>query len=102
MRAMLVRRYGEPDVVELGELVMPRPDVGEVLVPDHRTVVMFVSTSGQILDGLATMIEKGQVRPIVERTFAWDELAEAHRRVETGRVTGKVAIVPHREEGANP
>ena len=63
---------------------------------------MIVSTSGQILDGLATMIEKGQVRPIVERVYAWDELAEAHRRVETGRVTGKVAVVPRRERGVNP
>ena len=32
MKAMLVRRYGEPDVFELGEFVMPRPDGGAVLV----------------------------------------------------------------------
>jgi hypothetical protein len=26
--------------------------------------------------------------------YTWSELAEAHRRVETGRVAGKVAVVP--------
>ena len=63
------------------------------LVSSRRTVVFFVKTSGALLDGLAKMIEKGQVRPIVEKTYSWDELAEAHRRVETGRVVGKIAVV---------
>jgi NADPH:quinone reductase-like Zn-dependent oxidoreductase len=53
------------------------------LVSSRRTVVFFVKTSGALLDGLAKMIEKGQVRPVVEKTYTWDELPEAHRRVET-------------------
>ncbi|HJW76348.1 MAG TPA: NADP-dependent oxidoreductase [Thermoleophilia bacterium] len=64
------------------------------LVSSRRTVVFFVQTSGALLDGLARMIESGRVRPVVERTYSWDELAEVHRRVETGRVVGKVAVVP--------
>ena len=66
------------------------------LVSSRRTVVMFVQSSGvpALLEGLAPLIEKGQVRPIVERTYSWNELAEAHRRVETGRVAGKVVVVP--------
>lgn len=63
------------------------------LVSSRRTVVMIVETSGANLDGLAKMIERGEVRPIVEKTYGWSELAEAHRRVETGRVAGKIAIV---------
>lgn len=64
------------------------------LVSSRRTVVMFVQSSGAILEGLAKLMETGQVRPVVERTYTWDALAEAHRRVESGRVTGKVAVVP--------
>jgi NADPH:quinone reductase-like Zn-dependent oxidoreductase len=64
------------------------------LVSPTRTVVMYVASSGEILRGLATMIENGQVRPVVEHVYTWDRLADAHRRVETGRVTGKVAVVP--------
>jgi NADPH:quinone reductase-like Zn-dependent oxidoreductase len=70
------------------------------LVSARRTVIMFVSTSGAILDGLATMIEQGKVRPIVERTYSWTELAEAHRRVESKHVTGKIAVVPSEPGGA--
>jgi NADPH:quinone reductase-like Zn-dependent oxidoreductase len=64
------------------------------LVSSRRTVIMFVHTSGAILEGLASMIDKGQVRPVIESTFTWNQLADAHRRVETGRVAGKVAVVP--------
>jgi NADPH:quinone reductase-like Zn-dependent oxidoreductase len=64
------------------------------LVASRRTVIMFVSTSGAILEGLAKMIEDDKVRPIVEKTYSWSELAEAHRRVESKHVTGKVAVVP--------
>jgi alcohol dehydrogenase len=64
------------------------------LVSSRRTVIMFVSTSGAILEGLANLIEEGKVRPIVEKTYPCGELAEAHRRVEGKHVTGKVAVVP--------
>lgn len=64
------------------------------LFSSRKTVIMFVSTLGANLEVLAQMIDKGQVRPVVEKTYGWNELAEAHRRVETGRVAGKVAVVP--------
>jgi NADPH:quinone reductase-like Zn-dependent oxidoreductase len=64
------------------------------LVSSRRTVAFFVQTSGALLEGLARMMESGEVRPVVERTYGWNELADAHRRVETGRVAGKVAVVP--------
>jgi NADPH:quinone reductase-like Zn-dependent oxidoreductase len=64
------------------------------LVSSRRTVFMFVQTSGALLEGLSRLIGNGQVRPIVERTCSWNELPEAHRRVETGRVAGKIAILP--------
>jgi NADPH:quinone reductase-like Zn-dependent oxidoreductase len=69
------------------------------LISSRRTVVFFVKTSGALLDGLTKMIEAGQVRPVVEKTYSWDELAGAHSRVETGRVAGKVAVVPVEPRG---
>jgi NADPH:quinone reductase-like Zn-dependent oxidoreductase len=64
------------------------------MLSSRRPVVLFVQTSGALLEGPASMIENGQVRPIVERTYSWTELVAAHRRLETGRVAGKLAIVP--------
>lgn len=83
---MLVTATGTPPQAALAALGKP--------IASRRTVVMFVRTSGETLEGLAAMIDKGQVKPVVETTYSWDELAEAHRRVETGRVAGKVAVVP--------
>jgi NADPH:quinone reductase-like Zn-dependent oxidoreductase len=71
------------------------------LVSSRRTVAFFVMTSGELLEGLAALIEAGKVRPVVERTYAWSELAEAHRRVETGRVAGKLAVVPEHMESTS-
>jgi hypothetical protein len=39
------------------------------------------------------IIATGAVRPVVERTYAMDEAADAHRHSETGRVRGTLAIV---------
>jgi NADPH:quinone reductase-like Zn-dependent oxidoreductase len=60
----------------------------------RRTVVFFVRSSGALLEGLNRLIEADKVRPVVEATYSWADLAEAHRRCETGRVAGKLAIVP--------
>lgn len=63
------------------------------LVSAKRTVVFMVQTSGELLAGLAKLIEERKVRPVVERVYTWDELPEAHRRIESGRVAGKIAVV---------
>jgi NADPH:quinone reductase-like Zn-dependent oxidoreductase len=64
------------------------------LVSSRRTVVFYVQTSGALLEGLGQMMNEGRVRPVVERVYTWDELPDAHRRVESGRVAGKIAVVP--------
>ena len=36
----------------------------------------------------------GGPRPVVERTYPLRDAAEAHRRSETGRVRGKLVLLP--------
>jgi alcohol dehydrogenase len=57
-----------------------------------KTFSFFVKTDGENLKGLTELIEAGKVKPVVEKTYSWKELAEAHRHCETGRVTGKICI----------
>jgi NADPH:quinone reductase-like Zn-dependent oxidoreductase len=64
----------------------------------RRIVSFSVQSSGRLLDGVAGLVAAGKVRPVVERVYTWNELAEAHRRVESGRVAGKVAVVPPETE----
>lgn len=46
-------------------------------------------------DDLATvtaLLENGKIRPIIDQTFSFDEIVEAHRYVDTGRKRGNVVI----------
>jgi NADPH:quinone reductase-like Zn-dependent oxidoreductase len=86
------------DLLDPGGVLVTVTGESERGQDDHgssrRTVSFIVQTSGELLAGLGQMIEQGRVRPVVERVYAWNELAAAHHRCETGRVAGKLAIVP--------
>ncbi|HJL33247.1 MAG TPA: zinc-binding dehydrogenase, partial [Polyangiaceae bacterium LLY-WYZ-15_(1-7)] len=38
------------------------------------------------------LVDAGALRPVIDRRFPLDRIAEAHRYVETGRARGKVVI----------
>jgi NADPH:quinone reductase-like Zn-dependent oxidoreductase len=46
------------------------------------------------LDALVALVETGQLRIDIERTFPLEEAAAAHRLLEEGHVTGKVILIP--------
>jgi len=39
------------------------------------------------------MVEKGRFRPLIDRKYPIDKIAEAYQYVETGQKTGSVIIV---------
>ena len=43
---------------------------------------------------LAEHFETGRLRAVVDRVFKLDEIADAHRRMESNESFGKVVIVP--------
>jgi NADPH:quinone reductase len=48
---------------------------------------------GQILAGIARLVDAGLLHPHVSHRFPLERLAEGHAQVETGRTVGKVAIL---------
>ena len=48
---------------------------------------------GQILAGIARLVDAGLLRPHVSHRFPLERLADGHAQVETGRTIGKVAIL---------
>ena len=47
---------------------------------------------GGELEKISALIEAGQVRTVIERTFSLEEIAAAHRLSETGHVRGKLVV----------
>lgn len=53
---------------------------------------LFMHPSGPELAELAGLIETGALKPVVDRVFPFDEVAEAMAYLETGRAKGKVVL----------
>ncbi|MBK6534453.1 MAG: zinc-binding dehydrogenase [Deltaproteobacteria bacterium] len=49
-------------------------------------------TSGAMLQRLADVVQSGAVTPVIDAVLPLEEIAEAHRRVESGRTRGKIVI----------
>lgn len=64
-----------------------------VALTNSRKVVGGTATgSAEDLQFLATLAERGELKPVIDRTYRFDEIVEAHRYVDTGRKTGSVVI----------
>lgn len=62
------------------------------LVAGKRLLVTQVQPRGGELERITGLIESGRVRPIVEKIYPLEEIAEAHRRSESGHVRGKLVL----------
>jgi len=54
---------------------------------------LFMRADGIQLHKITALIEAGVIKPVVDRTFPFDQIADALHYVEQGRAKGKVAIV---------
>jgi NADPH:quinone reductase-like Zn-dependent oxidoreductase len=53
---------------------------------------LFMRASGEQLRQITAMIETGNIRPVIDRVFPFEETNEALAYSETGRAKGKIAI----------
>lgn len=58
-----------------------------------RLVLTRVKPRGGELEKISALIEAGKIRPVVEKVFALEQIAEAHRLSEAGHVRGKLVIM---------
>jgi NADPH:quinone reductase-like Zn-dependent oxidoreductase len=94
--------YGERSLPTLrpgGVLVTPTDPMNQHLADKAgeagvRFAGIMVEPDHVALEALAALVEDGRLRVHLERTFAFDDIAEAHRYVEGGHMTGKVVLLP--------
>ncbi|MEJ5105966.1 NADP-dependent oxidoreductase [Chryseobacterium sp. MYb328] len=58
----------------------------------HACYFMSVYSSGKDMSKIASLLEKGVIKPHISHVFAFDEIAKAHQQIETGRTIGKVVV----------
>jgi NADPH:quinone reductase-like Zn-dependent oxidoreductase len=58
----------------------------------QRIAMLSLDERATYVERLTTLIEAGQVRPSLDRTYPLEQAPEAMRHLEAGRVRGKVAI----------
>lgn len=53
---------------------------------------ILVQSSGKDMEQIASLLEKGNIKPYVSRVFPFEKMGEAHLEQETGRTVGKIVI----------
>ena len=61
----------------------------------NQSLLSVTSTSRSQLEDVLTLIQRGQVIPVIERKLPLSEAAQAHQAVEAGRTTGRWLLSPH-------
>jgi NADPH:quinone reductase-like Zn-dependent oxidoreductase len=66
--------------------------VARGLVTGKRLLVTRVKPRGGELEKISALIEAGKIRPVIEKVFALEQIAEAHQLSERGHVRGKLIM----------
>jgi len=53
---------------------------------------LFMRADGRQLSEIASLVESGAIRPVIERVFPLQETRSALAHVESGRAKGKVVL----------
>lgn len=57
-----------------------------------KQLFAWVEPSGQDLQKITDIVNKGFLRPVIDKTFSLDEIKIAHEYSESGRVVGKIVV----------
>ncbi|WP_055445953.1 NADP-dependent oxidoreductase [Lacinutrix mariniflava] len=73
---------------------MDMPEEAKAIAEKENKTVsnILVHSSAKDMNTLKGMIESGAIKPNIYKTFAFEDMADAHREVEKGRTVGKVIV----------
>ena len=82
-----------------GRYLMANPRISDMLrsvltskFTDKTAIFVFSGEKEEELLALKEMIEEGKIKSIVDKIYSFEQVAEAHRRVETEQRLGTVVI----------
>ncbi len=62
------------------------------ITPGGESFQFHVRAESKDLEYLATLIERGKLKPIVSHVYPLAAIVEAHRQCESRRTVGKIAV----------
>ncbi|MDO6516816.1 NADP-dependent oxidoreductase [Zobellia uliginosa] len=70
------------------------PEDANAIVTDKNLSInnILVHSSAEDMNTLKGMLENGSLKPNIYKTFAFEDMADAHTEVEKGRTVGKVMV----------
>lgn len=82
-----------------GRYLMANPRISDMLrsiltsmFTDKTAIFVFAGEKEEELLALKEMIEEGKIKSIVDKIYSFEQVAEAHRRVETEQRLGTIVI----------
>ena len=67
--------------------------LGTRWVGDRKVKMVIVRHSKEDLLRLKELVERGEYRPVIDRSYPLEDVVEASRYVETGQKTGNVVLI---------
>jgi len=63
--------------------------------PEHVRPLEDRGSFGPFIQPLSALIEDGTIEPVIDRSFAFADTPDAHRRLTERKNIGKVVLTPH-------
>lgn len=82
-----VRPYGK-----LATIVNVEGSINGMQIRNQSLYFGFMERTQQKIEALATLVTRGQIRPVIDSTFTLEHVADAHRKLEGGGMRGKIVI----------
>lgn len=90
--AKFARTYGLNPIVVLVLGFLTRKTTRLARKHGVRFEYLFMRADGQQLGEIAKLVERGIIRPVIDKVFPLDQIREALAYSESGRATGKIII----------
>jgi NADPH:quinone reductase-like Zn-dependent oxidoreductase len=90
-KLQLIDKYGIDEGLAAGEKVFAERVAAQHAL-GRRYYWSFMEPNGAALAELGNLVEAGVIKPLLDRVYRLDELAEAHAFIDTKQVQGKVVV----------
>jgi NADPH:quinone reductase-like Zn-dependent oxidoreductase len=90
--AQMRAKFGGNPVLWFGMWVMARGVYAAAALKRAKYFRFLTESDGAQLRDVARLVEAGKIRPVVDRSFAFEDLVAAFEYLEAGRAKGKVVL----------